>query len=133
MKSLTQTFLSAMSLPLALLRPDLNCCPPPLRQNIDKHSFHVQMTFQRIPQRITKEFSKNSQTILQKIPKILPKFPKIPPKIQEFPQNFQDFKTIQFLTSHLEAKNPFRLVYQMLGTSIDNVYRHYKSHYTTIK
>ena len=31
--------------------------------------------------------------------------------IQEIPNNIQDFENIQFLTSHLEAENPFRLVH----------------------
>jgi hypothetical protein len=56
---------------------DLNSRPSPLRQNLNKNqkldkqinSFHIQITFQRFPQRIPKEFPKNSQNIPKKIPK----------------------------------------------------------------
>ena len=47
-----------------------------------------------------------------RFPKKSPKIPrKIPKKIQEFPKNSQDFENIQFPTSHLEAENPFGLVW----------------------
>ena len=57
------------------------------------------------------EFPKNSQ----KIPKeILKNSPKIPYKFkdsQRICKNPQDFENIQFPTSHLEAENPFGLVF----------------------
>ena len=37
------------------------------------------------------------------------------PKNQEFPKNSQDFENIQFPTSHLEAENPFGLVFSEVG------------------
>ena len=49
----------------------------------------------------------------QKFPKNFPK--KSQQNIKKFPKNYQDFEnTIQILTSHLEAENPFGLVYGSL-------------------
>jgi hypothetical protein len=64
------------------------------------------------PQRIPKEFPKNSQRISKEFPKNSPKNSKKFPKNSKiFPKNSQDFENIQFLTSHLEAENPFELVH----------------------
>ena len=62
---------------------------------------------------------KSSQKILPKnsFKKIPPKksFKKMPQKSKKNPNNFsknsQYFENIQFLKSHLEAENPFRLVF----------------------
>ena len=63
--------------------------------------FHKEFpkNFQRIP----KEFPKNSQKITKKNPK-------------KFPKHSQDFENIQFPTSHLEAENPFGLVFLSIST-----------------
>jgi hypothetical protein len=60
---------------------------------------------QRIQHRIPKEFPKNSLRVPKEFPKNSQKIPK------KFPKNSQDFENIQFPTSHLEAENPFGLVY----------------------
>ena len=51
-----------------------------------------------------------SQKIPQNFQRNPQKMPKYSKKIQELPKNSQDFENIQFLTSHLEAHNPFGLV-----------------------
>jgi hypothetical protein len=53
---------------------------------------------------ISKEFNKEFPKNCQRIP---PKFP----KNLRIPKNSQDFEIIQFPTSHLEAENPFGLVF----------------------
>ena len=64
-----------------------------------------------------KKIPKNSQKIPLRFPKKSQKFQKRfkdYQKIQEFPTNYQDFENIQFHISHLEAENPFGLVYGSL-------------------
>ena len=104
-------FLSAMSLPLALLRISISC-PSFLFPSFTLKTKSWQ-TNQFLPYSNNYLFSayfynvKNQLTFPQKIPKEFPKeFPKNP---QKFPQNFQnsqDFESIQ-----LEAENPFGLVF----------------------
>jgi hypothetical protein len=80
-----------------------------LRQNLHKNqNLDKQINSFPIPEEIPQKFPKNSPKFPKKYP---PKYPKISKKIQELPKNSQDFKNIQFLTSHLEAENPFGLVF----------------------
>ena len=55
--------------------------------------------------KIKKKIPKNFQKKPQKNPKIFQK------KIKNYQKIPLDFESIQFLTSHLEAKNPFGLVF----------------------
>ena len=63
-----------------------------------KKNFQQKFPEKRIPEKIHES--------PQKSLKILPR--KIPDK---FPKTSQDFENIQFSTSHLEAENPFGLVF----------------------
>ena len=85
---LSLTFLSAMSLPLLLLRIKI-----------------LTKTHILTNKSISKESPNNCP---KNTPKIPPKYPQNTPKI---PKNSQDFENIQFPTSHLEADKPFRLVF----------------------
>ena len=91
-----------------------------MRQNLDKNqsldrqinSFNIEITFQRIPQESPKDFPKNSPKESQKIPQKFEtnfqkkKIPNNPHKI--FKKKSQNFENIQFPSSHIKAKNPFR-------------------------
>ena len=62
--------------------------------------------------RISKEFPKNSQRIPKEFPKNSKRIPKeFQKQSQKQSQRIPNFENIQFPTSHLEAENPFGLVF----------------------
>ena len=78
--------------------------------------FHKE--FPKNSQRIPKEFLKNSDRIpkefpmnSQRIPKDFLKNSQRINSQRKIPKNSQDFENIPFPTSHLEAENPFGLVF----------------------
>jgi len=109
-----ECFLSAIGLPRT--SKDLNSCPSflALPQNLDKNinSFHIQIScYEVIP---PKEFlPKNppKKIPLKKIQEKSKKSRKNPKHFQTISQKVPNFENIQFPTSHLEAENPFGLLY----------------------